>query len=88
MGSLEETRDKFTQDWKSTQEAETNAKLVIANVQSDEFTTVDNDLQFGFLQTNGTFLVKLTYKVRIGIGVTMMILHSRKYPENFGTGLS
>lgn len=47
-----------------------SARTVEANLGSDESSNVDNDEQFAIPLAEVGYLAKLTYKVRLGIGLT------------------
>lgn len=51
------------------QGVENNAKNVLANVETDESTTVDNDTPFEAQLEEVGFLIKPTYEVRMEIGL-------------------
>lgn len=52
-------------------------KILIANVWNDESTavTVDNAVELEHPPAEVRFLTKVTYKVRVGIGLTKTVLH-------------
>lgn len=51
------------------------AKILFANVESNETTTIDNDLQFEIPLVEVEFVSQLTFKVRIGFGLTKTVQH-------------
>lgn len=53
------------------------AEIVIATVEIDECTTVDNGVQLELPSTKVENITKLTYKVRIKIDITSTVLHPK-----------
>lgn len=69
------------------QSVESIEKVVAANVEIDEYTTVDNDIQLEIPLAKVIFLKNPTYKV-IGIGHTEPVLNLKTCPVDTGAGLS
>lgn len=57
------------------QSIENKTKIVMTNVESNEFTPIDNDLQFKIPPAEVGLLTKPTNKAQTGIGLTKAVLH-------------